>query len=52
MTEWIEFRGISLSLLKSLLKSPIILDTRNIFSIEKLEKNNFKYNNVGRSSIK
>ena len=52
MTEWNEFRGISLSSLKSLLKSPIILDTRNIFSIEKLEKNNFKYNNVGRSSIK
>ena len=52
MTEWNEFRGISLSSLKSLLKSPIILDTRNIFSIDKLEKNNFKYNNVGRSSIK
>ena len=52
MTEWNEFRGISLSSLKSLLKSPIILDTRNIFSVEKLEKNNFKYNNVGRSSIK
>ena len=52
MTEWNEFRGISLSFLKSLLKSPIILDTRNIFSIENLEKNNFKYNNVGRSSIK
>ena len=52
MTEWNEFRGMSLSSLKSLLKSPIILDTRNIFSIENLEKNNFKYNNVGRSSIK
>ena len=52
MTEWNEFRGISLSTLKSLLKSPIILDTRNIFSIENLEKNNFKYDNVGRSSIK
>jgi len=51
MTEWNEFRGISLSLLKSLLKSPIILDTRNIFSIENLEKNKFKYDNVGRSSI-
>ena len=52
MTEWNEFRGISLSLLKSLLKSPVILDTRNIFSIENLEKNNFKYDNVGRSTIK
>ena len=52
MTEWNEFRGISLSFLKSLLKSPVILDTRNIFSIENLEENNFKYDNVGRSSIK
>ena len=52
MTEWNEFRGISLSFLKSLLKSPVILDSRNIFSIENLEENNFKYDNVGRSSIK
>ena len=51
MTEWNEFRGISLPLLKSLLKSPILLDTRNIFRLENLEKNNFTYENVGRSSI-
>ena len=52
MTEWNEFRGISLPLLKSLLKSPVILDTRNIFRIESLKENNFTFDNVGRSSIK
>ena len=36
MTEWNEFRGMALEKLKSLMKSPILLDTRNIFSIEKL----------------
>ena len=51
MTEWNEFRGISLVSLKSLLKSPILLDTRNIFSIKNLKENNFSYENVGRSSI-
>ena len=51
MTEWNEFRGISLPLLKSLLKSPVLLDTRNIFRLENLEKNKFTYENVGRSSI-
>ena len=52
MTEWNEFRGISLPLLKSLLKSPFILDARNIFRIESLKENNFTFDNVGRSSIK
>ncbi len=52
MTEWNEFRGISLPLLKSLLKSPVILDARNIFRIESLKENNFTFDNVGRSSIK
>tara|TARA_B100000131_G_scaffold320377_1_gene368364 strand:+ start:424 stop:1746 length:1323 start_codon:yes stop_codon:yes gene_type:complete len=51
MTEWNEFRGISLSLLKSLLKRPILLDTRNIFDIEKLIKHNYKFDNVGRKYL-
>ena len=48
MTEWNEFRGISIQQLKRLLNKPILLDTRNIFSIEKLIENNFKFDNVGR----
>ena len=51
MTEWNEFRGLSLELLKSLLKRPVLLDTRNIFSIEKLKEYNFIYDNVGRRFV-
>jgi len=48
MTEWNEFRGLDLSKLKELIKSPVILDTRNILSNEDLEVHGFKYDNVGR----
>ncbi len=52
MTEWNEFRGMALEKLKSLMKSPILLDTRNIFSIEKLIELGFQFDNVGRKVIK
>jgi UDPglucose 6-dehydrogenase len=48
MTEWNEFRGLNLGELKSIMKSPTILDTRNILSMEKLNEHGFKYDNVGR----
>tara|TARA_B100001250_G_scaffold361990_1_gene340401 strand:- start:146 stop:1456 length:1311 start_codon:yes stop_codon:yes gene_type:complete len=50
-TEWNEFRGIDLSELKTLLKSPILLDAKNIFSIKKLKTLEYNYDNVGRNSI-
>ena len=48
LTEWNEFRGIDLTELKGLMKSPIVLDTKNILSMLNLEKLDFKYDNVGR----
>ena len=51
MTEWNEFRGISLSYLKSLLKSPVLLDTRNILDVERLKKYNFLFDNVGHNKF-
>jgi UDPglucose 6-dehydrogenase len=51
MTEWNEFRGLSLDTLKTIMKSPIILDTRNILSIEKLIEYGFRFDNVGRLKI-
>ncbi|MBT5783007.1 MAG: UDP-glucose/GDP-mannose dehydrogenase family protein, partial [Candidatus Marinimicrobia bacterium] len=47
MTEWNEFRGIDLKVLKKVLKNPCILDTRNIFSINKLNEYGFIFDNVG-----
>ena len=48
MTEWNEFRTMDAKTLKSLMKSPIILDTRNILSRKELQKNGFSFDNVGR----
>jgi UDPglucose 6-dehydrogenase len=48
MTEWNEFRGMDLQKIKDLMKSPKILDCRNILRIDDLESLGFKYDNVGR----
>ena len=49
MTEWNEFRGISLSYLKSIMKTPVLLDTRNILPVKKLKQNGFLFDNVGNN---
>ncbi|MBT4318733.1 MAG: UDP-glucose/GDP-mannose dehydrogenase family protein [Candidatus Marinimicrobia bacterium] len=51
LTEWNEFRGMDLLELKSLLKEPRVLDTKNILSIKKLNSIGFSYDNVGRKGI-
>ena len=43
-----EFRGLDLLKLKGLLKSPVLLDCRNILRMDDLETMGFKYDNVGR----
>ena len=48
LTEWNEFRGMNLGELKTLMKVPIILDTKNILNIQELESLDFTYDNVGR----
>ena len=48
MTEWNEFRSMSIQKLKQLMNKPVLLDTRNIISIKKLKDNEFYYDNVGR----
>ena len=52
MTEWHEFRGLDLVELKQLVKTPIILDTRNVLSIKDLTSLGFKFDNVGRKAVK
>ena len=52
MTEWNEFRGLDLSELKSLMKSPLVLDTRNILSVNDLTALGFVFDNVGRKTLK
>jgi UDPglucose 6-dehydrogenase len=48
-TEWNEFRNIDLSKIKSLMKQPIILDSRNILDPERVRSLGFSYSSTGRS---
>ena len=48
MTEWNEFRSMSIERLKQLMKKPVLLDTRNIIDVKKLKVQKYKFDNVGR----
>lgn len=48
-TEWNEFRNTDLEKIRSLMKSPNIFDSRNIFEPEKVEGLGFRYFGTGRS---
>ncbi len=51
LTEWNEFRLLDLGKIKELLKSPIVVDTRNIYDPLRMEKLGFKYFCIGRQSV-
>jgi UDPglucose 6-dehydrogenase len=48
VTEWPEFKNADLNKLKSLMKSPNIVDGRNVFEKKDMEKAGFNYIAVGR----
>ena len=48
LTEWREFRELDLKRLKRLLKSPIVIDGRNIYDPAVMKKNGFRYYSIGR----
>lgn len=48
VTEWDEFKRLDLKKIKKLLRQPLIVDGRNIYSPDILKKNGFKYISVGR----
>ena len=51
MTDWNEFRGMNLKKLKKVMKTPLVLDTRNILSMDKLSEYGFQFDNVGRKTV-
>ncbi len=52
LTEWNEFRQLDLGKIKELLKSPIIIDTRNIYEPERMKRLGFDYISTGRNNNK
>ncbi|MFN0117060.1 MAG: UDP-glucose dehydrogenase family protein [Elusimicrobiota bacterium] len=51
LTEWNVFRKMNLKKVRSVMESPVIIDGRNIFSLEQMEKNGFSYVSVGRPAV-
>jgi UDPglucose 6-dehydrogenase len=52
LTEWNEFRALDLARVKDLLRSPIVIDLRNIYQPEDMAEAGFIYHSVGRSTAK
>jgi UDPglucose 6-dehydrogenase len=50
-TEWSAFRNPDFNQMKSIMKSPVIFDGRNLFSLESMEKENFFYESIGRKVV-
>jgi UDPglucose 6-dehydrogenase len=52
VTEWNEFRALDLRRARKLLKTPIVVDLRNIYRPEDMTRLGFTYTSVGRTSDK
>ena len=50
LTEWNEFRSLNLDQVKSLLRQPVIVDLRNIYSPAEMTAAGFRYTSLGRPS--
>jgi UDPglucose 6-dehydrogenase len=48
ITEWDQFRALDLDRMKALMKSPNVVDLRNIYRPEDMRSRGFRYSSVGR----
>jgi UDPglucose 6-dehydrogenase len=51
LTEWNEFRGLDLAYVKTLMRKPVIVDLRNIFSPKQVLDLGYSYHPIGRSAL-
>ncbi len=49
VTEWNQFRALDLARLKSTMKSPVLVDLRNIYRADEVTAHGFSYSSIGRS---
>ncbi len=49
VTEWNEFRALDLERVKSLMKSPVMVDLRNIYDPDEMAVAGFQYTCIGRA---
>jgi UDPglucose 6-dehydrogenase len=51
LTEWNEFRALDLGRMKSILKRPLMIDLRNIYTPREMSDGGFEYHSVGRLPV-
>lgn len=48
ITEWDQFRALDLDRVKKLMKTPVVVDLRNVYQPADMERRGFRYSSVGR----
>ncbi len=48
ITEWNAFRGLDLDRVADLMAQPLLVDLRNIYTLDEIERTRFDYHSVGR----
>ncbi len=51
VTEWEQFRALDLARLKAVMARPVIVDLRNIYRTEEMERARFRYVAIGRAGV-
>ena len=51
VTEWNEFRALDIARVRRLMKTPTMVDMRNIYELDEMESAAFDYRSVGRRTI-
>jgi UDPglucose 6-dehydrogenase len=51
LTEWSEFINMDLKKISDIMTQPIIIDFRNLFSLDSVKKLNIEYHSIGRETI-
>ena len=51
VTEWNEFRALDVARIRRLMKTPAMVDMRNIYELDEMEGASFDYRSVGRRTI-
>jgi UDPglucose 6-dehydrogenase len=51
LTEWQEFKKLDLEQVKLLLKSPLVIDLRNLYAPKNVEKHGLAYHSIGRALV-
>jgi UDPglucose 6-dehydrogenase len=50
VTEWEQFRALDLEAIKAAMKAPVMVDLRNVYPPEEVEKHGFSYTGIGRAA--